>query len=240
MDNSILDELRKPFHPSQIEWKPGMVKDNQALAVAYADLRAYQNRLDEVCGLDWSVTYTPWGERLVCHLTIHGITRSSTGEPDTQAERNEIAGTATEAQAFKRACAMFGLGRYLYNLPPLWVEYDAQGRTFTDKGKARLDMLIQQHYRQATSGEDHTEATPTQLVGETAVGDDGNEAERLRQQFEQLGQELYGVQWPQVCRRNVERISGGQATDSIQLSVEQLQRLVTGLELLRKQRQNGQ
>lgn len=56
--NEILQELRKPFHPSHVTWKPGSVNKDQtkALALAYADLRAYQNRLDEVCGLAWSVT----------------------------------------------------------------------------------------------------------------------------------------------------------------------------------------
>ena len=109
----LLVALQQPFHPQQISWKPRSVsKDGtRALALAYADLRGYQNRLDEVCGLEWSVSYTPWGDRVICHLTINGITRSSTGEADSQAEKSEIAGTAAEAQACKRACSMFGLGR---------------------------------------------------------------------------------------------------------------------------------
>jgi hypothetical protein len=54
----ILKELSKPFHPSHITWKPGVFNrdKNKALALAYADLRAYQNRLDEVCGMNWSVS----------------------------------------------------------------------------------------------------------------------------------------------------------------------------------------
>jgi hypothetical protein len=108
----VLDDLRKPFHPSQITWKPGVVKGDRALALAYADLRAYMNRLDEVCGSDWSVAYEPWGEdRLICRLTIMGVTRSSTGETTNESEKNEIGGTVAEAEAFKRASAMFGLGR---------------------------------------------------------------------------------------------------------------------------------
>ncbi|NWG19129.1 MAG: hypothetical protein HXY39_02275 [Chloroflexi bacterium] len=35
-------------------------------------------------------------------------------------------------QAFKRACALFGLGRYLYHLPQVWVEYDDDKRSFVD------------------------------------------------------------------------------------------------------------
>ena len=65
------------------------------------------NRLDEVCGSDWSVAYEPWGEdRIICRLTIAGVTRSSTGETTNESERSEIGGTVAEAQAFKRASAM--------------------------------------------------------------------------------------------------------------------------------------
>ena len=119
--NQILVELSKPFHPSRITWRPGALtgKKDKALALAYADLRAYQNRLDEVCGMDWSVSYTPWSDRIICHLTLQGITRSSTGEPDSDSERSEIAGTTAEAQAFKRACAMFGLGRCASHVRPI-------------------------------------------------------------------------------------------------------------------------
>src|ERR1700730_7223643 len=37
---------------------------------------------------------------------------------------NENAGTSAEAQAFKRACSCFGLGRYLYDLGGNWVDLD--------------------------------------------------------------------------------------------------------------------
>ena len=150
MNENILEELKRPFHPSDITWKPQAITKDQtkAMACAYGDLRAYQNRLDEVCGMNWSVTYTPWGEtKVVCHLTINGVTRSSTGESDSQSERSEIGGTAAEAQAFKRAAAMFGLGRYLYELPSVWVEYDANSKQFTDKAKAKLEGIIVQHYQ---------------------------------------------------------------------------------------------
>ena len=156
----ILEELSKPFHPSRITWRPGALtgKKDKALALAYADLRAYQNRLDEVCGMDWSVSYTPWSDRIICHLTVNGVTRSSTGEPDSDSERSapggHPAGTAAEAQAFKRACTMFGLGRYLYNLPSVWVEYDVENRRFQEKAKARLQGVIAQHYQRFLDGQD--------------------------------------------------------------------------------------
>jgi hypothetical protein len=233
---TILSELRKPFHPSVIEWKPGATTSDKkrCMAMAYADPRAYMNRLDEVCGMGWSVTYTAWGDKIVCHLTIDGVTRSSTGEPDSQSERSEIAGTAAEGQAFKRACAMFGLGRYLYNLPSTWVEYDAERRQISDQGKAKLSAIVNSHYRRAMDGQPEAE--------QQAEGDGGNlstivDTDTLRQQFDDLGKDLYGKGWSQVCRHNVERISGGQTTDAGQLNTEQVQKLINGLHLLKAKRQ---
>jgi len=47
-----------------------------------------------------------------CELTILGVgSNSATGEEWAD---NDNAGTSAEAQAFKRACCCFGLGRYLY------------------------------------------------------------------------------------------------------------------------------
>jgi hypothetical protein len=59
---------------------------------------------------------------VTCRLTIHGLgAHSGIGEEWAD---NENAGTAAEAQAFKRACSCFGLGRYLYDLEGGWVDLD--------------------------------------------------------------------------------------------------------------------
>lgn len=231
--NEILEQLRKPFHPSHVTWKPGSVnKDGtKALALAYADLRAYMRRLDEVCGMAWSVTYTPWGERIVCHLTIDGVTRSSTGESDSQSERSEIGGTSAEAQAFKRACAMFGVGRYLYELPTVWVEYD---KGFTDRAKARLEGVIVQHYQRVMD----------ERVVQSSVDDSANHSQKddaepsaaLMSEFEALGAELYAEQWESVKGHNTERITGGASTKVEDLSADQIGKLVEGMKKLKRKR----
>lgn len=230
----ILQALQQPFHPTRVSWKPGSVsKDGaSALALPYADLRVYQNRLDELCGMDWSVTYTPWGERVICHLTINGITRSSTGEADSNAERSEIAGTAAEAQAFKRACSMFGLGRYLYALPATWVDYDAQGRQFTAQAKAKLAGMLVQHYQRITVHQSTTEDVPAPAAEAAA-----NEAlAQVWQQFDGLGNELYGERWGEVSRHNVARLTAGATDNPEDLTAMQLQTLITGMEQLKHKR----
>jgi hypothetical protein len=44
---------------------------------------------------------------------------------------NDNAGTSAEAQAFKRTCAYFGLGRYLYYFDGVWVDLDERKRPRT-------------------------------------------------------------------------------------------------------------
>lgn len=242
-NNQILDELSKPFHPSHITWRPGALtgKKDKSLALAYADVRAYQNRLDEVCGMEWSVSYTPWGERIICHVTINGITRSSTGEPDSDSERAEMAGTSTEAQAFKRACAMFGLGRYLYNLPSLWVEYDAPNQRFTDKAKARLNGIIAQHYQRFLDNQPAIEIVGDEPPAEAEKPAEEKPVEPIvvaRQQvatLDKLGNELYGEQWPTVKAHNIKRLVGEAGTLDT-CTDAQIQTLINGLNTLKKNR----
>ena len=132
--SQVAKELTRPFEVWQVEVKPGAItKDKtRALALAYADLRAYQDRLDEVVGLEgWSVEYRQIGNSaMVCRLTIMGHTREDVGEPS---EDGSNPATEALAQAFKRACSAFGLGRYLYSLPRLWFDYDEQAKRFKDE-----------------------------------------------------------------------------------------------------------
>lgn len=53
------DRLRKPFPPELIYWKPQVVSykgaESTAKGAAYADIRAYSERLNQVVGLNgWS------------------------------------------------------------------------------------------------------------------------------------------------------------------------------------------
>ena len=68
---------------------------------------------------------------MTCTLTIAGLGCHAGSGEDWADEENAM--TAAEAQAFKRACSCFGLGRYLYNLPEMWVPISmgrAAGQSF--------------------------------------------------------------------------------------------------------------
>ena len=149
--------LAQPFDERDLRYRAGAVSRDKtkAQALPYVDPRAYEDRLNQLVPGDWNVTFKPWGEsRIICSLTIHGVMRSSTGEAGDSP--TGIAGTSAEAQAFKRACARFGLGRYLYAITPQWREYDVTTRRFRA----------------------HSDRTTTGSEAAHNIG--GNRAERLR------------------------------------------------------------
>lgn len=121
--------LSDPFEPREIKFKPQMVKNNRALAIAYVDVRLIQDRLDEVLGAEhWQDDYEilPDGS-VVCRLRLNlggdWVTKTDVGSPSEQPDGGDRL-KAAFSDALKRAAVKFGIGRYLYRLPAQWVEYD--------------------------------------------------------------------------------------------------------------------
>jgi hypothetical protein len=154
----IRTQLLDPFDPAEIKWRVtatssqqgrnGPVKRGQL--VAYADQRAYTDRLNEIFGeWGWTRTYNVQvaqnfertfnkganGQKqsvicakvvVVSTVLVNGL-GSHTGVGEEWAD-DENSATRAEAQAFKRACACFGLGRYLYDLDKVWEDLDQYNR----------------------------------------------------------------------------------------------------------------
>ena len=152
--DAVLTELAQPFDPEAVEFKAGATTQDKAraLALAYVDSRVYQGRLDTVAP-DWRNEYTREyaGERVIitCALTVAGVTRQAIGESlqanarhDGSTVIEENAATSAEAQAFKRACSAFGLGRYLYSVPQVWADYDSGKRQFTPTAVQALREML--------------------------------------------------------------------------------------------------
>jgi len=138
----LTEKLAAPFPEEDISWKPqATTRDKtRAMAVAYADLRAYEDALNSICPGEWETTaafQTINGARLACivHLTIAGVTRAGDGESPAD---DDNAATSSFAQSFKRACLRFRLGRYLYDLPKKWVAYDQERRQIAEQGQQEL------------------------------------------------------------------------------------------------------
>lgn len=161
----LLEQLAIPFPRDAVYWRGGATtKDKKrAQALPYAEPRVYEDRLNKLCAGDWEVRFSPWGEnRIVCELTIHGVTRASTGEFE-EGKSAFAQGTVAEAQAFKRACSKFQLGRYLYDIPLSWVDYDqAKGKLLeTPNLPAKFLPNKNPSNKPAPSSTHHSNETPT-------------------------------------------------------------------------------
>ena len=145
-NEELLVELEMPFSVDQILWRVTNTANNRTRGqvVPYADPRAYTDRLNAlVSPQGWTRSYETvtmnnitrskrnaeivTGKILVtCKVTIEGLgTHSGTGE-EWADEDNAM--TSAEAQAFKRACSCFGLGRYFYDFDAPWVDIDDKSR----------------------------------------------------------------------------------------------------------------
>lgn len=108
----MLVRLKAPFPADKLSWRVGQKNKDKtkAMMLVYIDSRDVQDRLDEVCGMDWSDSYTEVKGRLVCSITINGVTRTDgAGDTDFEAEKGGL------SDAFKRAAVKWGVGRYLYD-----------------------------------------------------------------------------------------------------------------------------
>lgn len=136
---ALFAQLTEPFDPSEIKWRvTHTTRDgSRGAVIAFADPRAYSDRLNQIfTPSGWTRSYEvntvspvtrmkkdkliPTGKVLVtCTVTIAGLgTHADNGE-EWADEENAM--TSAQAQAFKRACTCFGLGRYLYNFAEMWV-----------------------------------------------------------------------------------------------------------------------
>jgi hypothetical protein len=138
----VLAELDVPFPPDQVRWRVMNTSNDKKRGqiVPYADPRAYTDRLNALFSPHgWTrdyqvetmnnITRVSKGEAIItgkvlvtCTVTITGLgSHSGTGE-EWADDPNGM--TAADAQAFKRACAVFGLGRYFYDFVAPWVDLD--------------------------------------------------------------------------------------------------------------------
>lgn len=119
--NDILTLLSAPFAADKLSWRVGQKNKDKtkAMMLVYIDSRDVQDRLDEVCGMNWKDDYKEVQGRLVCNLQVGNTVRTDgAGDTDFEGEKGGL------SDAFKRAAVKFGIGRYLYNAKnfPTWLE----------------------------------------------------------------------------------------------------------------------
>ena len=141
-----LELLAIPFDPAAISWRvTNKSKDGKrGCVIPYGDQRAYTDRLNTILSpAGWTRTYDvttlspvtrakknttiQTGKVIVtCVVTVHGL-GSHSGSGEMWAD-DDNAMTRAEAQAFKRACSCFGLGRYFYDFAEMWVDLNEYGQ----------------------------------------------------------------------------------------------------------------
>lgn len=130
--SDVQRRLSAPFPTHLVDFKPQAVtKDKKrALMVAYVDARAVMDRLDAVVPNDWHFEITPIDgtptPTVKGRLTVLGVTREDIGEAG-EGEAGTLKAAASDA--LKRCAVHFGIGRYLYDLPLSWVEWDDAKRS---------------------------------------------------------------------------------------------------------------
>jgi Rad52/22 family double-strand break repair protein len=147
-----LPHLRRPPSAAAVRFKIQNAVDEAAQVAAYIDARLVFDRLDHVCGQEWSAWFDALPGPLIpppvdrdgalrepppvyvrCHLALYGVTREDVGEGQDP--------KAAFSDAIKRAAVHFGVGRALYAMRLPWLrEGDADSELRRNRrGRLVLD-----------------------------------------------------------------------------------------------------
>jgi hypothetical protein len=242
--------LEVPFDGKVIYWRVTNTSKNgkpRGQVIPYADQRAYTDRLNALfTPAGWTRKYRVYAsanfERskdqktvakvfVTCELSILGLgAHSATGEEWSD---DDNAVTSAEAQAFKRSCACFGLGRYLYHFEGDWVDLDNRKRP---RNTPRLPAW-------ATPDGWQKGLRPNAATAESASGSreitreksNSTHSDAAVLQIEQMAKPLGARLYRGVLRDSARVWSPNQITDpALQRKVfEQMQSAERGLERLR-------
>lgn len=166
-----LEDLKLPFEPSEIEFRAGATNSEKtrALALPYIDARLVMDRLDSVCGPEnWRDEYQPGpAGGVICGLSLRiGEEWVTKWDGADNTDYEAIKGGLSDA--LKRAAVKWGIGRYLYALPGVWVSCEQAGKSVKiDEGEARAKLFGSQQQRSAPR---QPQGRPAQNGSGTAQG----------------------------------------------------------------------
>lgn len=172
------NKLKEPFPHDYISWRVGAtnVRKDGSLAwgdspmgipLAYIDARDVMERLDAVCGAEnWQNSHPVANGKTSCRIEIK-VGKEWVGKENGCGDSQVEAEKGAFSDSFKRSAVQWGIGRYLYDVPNIWVELKRKGRSWeiADKnGKKLIDAL-----KKAEKGirvQDEPEPTPEPLTDE--------------------------------------------------------------------------
>jgi hypothetical protein len=168
-----LEKLKQPLGVSQIDFKVSQVTKTDtaiwASILAYKDARVDMALLDEAVGpLNWQCTYQRDSKGVLqCSIGIwdvdnkQWIWKTSNGTPsDYEAEKGEY------SDAFKRAGFLWGIGRQLYNFPPIWVQLNDKDYYERDS-KLRVNNSFRPNEWRWTISDDYQDVKAERKYGNT-------------------------------------------------------------------------
>ena len=180
--------LREPFFVEQVSFVPGTTYFDPTTtrwtcrALPQVPAHVYVKRLNACAFGQWSTPYTPplvAGPRLIVPVTLvlYGVAQSAQSEiplchttQQGHACRDEHTLAFASSQAFRLACARFGLGSYLATLPTLWLPYDPYNATrpipITERERI---AWVEKLYMEAGLQPRHTPASAPVLSTPTAL-----------------------------------------------------------------------
>lgn len=152
MNNAeIMEKLKAPFGFKAIEWRVGNVFNNgngeMGLAMPYVTRTSIQKRLDEVFGfMGWKNEYKEWHttiekrgqtqEQVAVPSQLCGISIWNDATKEWITKWDGASNTTFEgikggiSDSFKRCATNWGIGRYLYDMNPLFVEVTKKGKGY--------------------------------------------------------------------------------------------------------------
>lgn len=244
MTNAIMTQLSEPFQVKDVKFRAGATSERngelKALALAYIEARDVMNRLDEVVGWDgWQDEYRVLREtgnslEVECTLTINGVSRSDAGIGDDA--------KAAYSDALKRAAVKFGVGRYLYNLPKVWVHAKRVGKAVylnadpvlpkwaMPSNNGGMKKKAEDKPQLELNGDLSTLETPGVDPKRVAVASFKGRTSWQNRRLHALGNQRYGALWDIERPRLCAYISNGRTESSKELSVDEAKRLIEGLE----------
>ncbi len=134
--SDVTRRLEAPFATHLVGWAPYFITHDRerALMLAHVDARSVMDRLDAICPNEWTFEITVvQGAALPTvkgRLTVLGVTREDIGEANSTDVKPSLKTAASDA--LKRCAVHFGIGRYLYDLPRQWVDWDDSKREAKD------------------------------------------------------------------------------------------------------------
>lgn len=132
-EQEILKALQKPFKPDEIEWRVGSTnkEKTKGIALPYITNRAIQKRLDETFGIfGWKNEFKEWkGKEQLCGISVlwgdEWVTKwDGASDSNFEGTKGGLSG------AMKRAASQWGIGRYLYDIPQMWVKIKPCGKNY--------------------------------------------------------------------------------------------------------------